>query len=51
MMAKCVLMYPGIHGGTVEEIVDTAYSLPHPGLVRDGKMAGEGEEEEEGRGL
>ena len=49
-MAKCVLVDPGIHGGTVEEIMDTTNSLPHPGLVRDGKMAEEGEGEKRERG-
>ena len=44
VVAKNVLIDPGIHGGTIEEVVDNpAHYLPHPGLVSDSKVTG-GEE-------
>lgn len=40
MVAQDVLVGPGIHGGTVEEILRQSINcLPNPRLVRDAKMA------------
>ena len=39
MVPKHVLMDPGIHGRSMEEIVDTPNSLPNPRLMSDGKVA------------
>lgn len=40
MVSYHMLVYPNKHGRTVIEIMDTPNHFPHPGLVRDGKMAG-----------
>lgn len=49
MVAYDMLVDPCIHGSTVEEIMDTTNSLPHPRLVGDSKMAagklGEGQKD------
>ena len=37
------LINPGVHGGSVKEIVYTANCSPDPRLVSDGEMAADGE--------
>ena len=39
MMAQRVLVNPGVHGCTVEEVVDATDGFPHPWLVSDSEMA------------
>lgn len=35
-----MLVHPGIHRGSVEEVMNTSNSLPYPGLMGDGKVTG-----------